>query len=171
MSEAQTSQFAPITPIRVDMQLDLYGLNPYEFRIYAHIARRKQCYSNLKTMAAICNMSVRQAQYALKGLLEKNLISQEKRRGKTNVYKITDEDAWEKPDRSITLRSGLEYYNRALIKRELGDQLGAIQDFRRSIELFEKELKDIGGNSTRKEKDLKDAQKEFQKEIDKEPKK
>jgi DNA-binding MarR family transcriptional regulator len=66
----------------VHADLDLYGLSPYEFRLYAHIARRGKCYSSLKKMAKICRMSVRKAQYALKTLENQNLIKKRIRKGK-----------------------------------------------------------------------------------------
>ncbi|MBN3897397.1 MAG: hypothetical protein HWQ41_19580 [Nostoc sp. NOS(2021)] len=151
----------PIRPITVDMDLDLYGLDPYEFRIYGHIARRGDCYSNLKTMGAICNMSVRQAQYALKKLKDKNLITQKKRKGTTDLYQITDKSSWKQPDYNNKLDNALEYFNRALIRRELKDYQGAFQDFKKSVELFEEELLQLEKHSTRKEKDIQDARKEL----------
>ena len=160
MKNTETVQ---MRPIRVDLQLDLYGLDPFEFRIYGHIARRKTCFSNLKTLAAICNMSVRQAQYALKRLEEKNLISKEQRPGKTDIYEINDQIFWNKPDYSKPLKNALEYFNRAIIRRELKDLNGASEDFQKSVELFRKELSDTGGKSQRKQKDLTDAEKELKK--------
>lgn len=146
--------------IAVNKDLDLYGLNPYEFRIYGHIARRKECYSSLKTMAAICHMSVRQAQYALKGLEEKNLIIKKKRKGSTDIYRITNKSEWKQIDYSNELKSGVEYFNRALIRRERKDFQGAFQDFQKSVELFKQELQ-VKNYSVRKEKDLEDAEKEL----------
>jgi DNA-binding MarR family transcriptional regulator len=73
------------------MPLDLYGLNPYEFRIYGHIARRGNCYANLKTIAAICKMSVRQAQYALKDLTDKNLITKKNAKVLPTIIKLRTE--------------------------------------------------------------------------------
>ena len=82
--------------IRVSEELNLYGLNPYEFRLYAHIARRGKCYSNLETIQAICKMSVRKAQYSLKALCELGLIAKEQRKGKTDVYVLLTRDSWKK---------------------------------------------------------------------------
>lgn len=56
--------------------LDEYGLDPYEFRIYAHAVRRTggklngKYFASLSKTAEICQMSVRKAQYALKFLCE-----------------------------------------------------------------------------------------------------
>lgn len=158
MSNTETR---PIRPMTVNMDLDLYGLDPYEFRIYGHISRRGECYSSLKTMAAICSMSVRQAQYALKKLEEKNLILKKKRKGQTDIYQITDKSSWKPPNYAKKLDNALEYFNRALIRRERKDLKGALKDFQKSVELFQQELSQLGSNSTRKQKDLQDAQKEL----------
>lgn len=40
---------------------------------------------------------------------------------------------------------------------------GAVEDFKQSINLYEQELKQKEGGSTRKEKDLQDARKELEK--------
>ena len=149
------------------MDLDLYGLDPYEFRIYGHIARRGDCYANLKTIAAICKMSVRQAQYALKDLTDKKLITKIIRKGTTDRYQIADRSEWKEPDYTVELNSALEYLNRAIIRREKKDMLGAVEDFKQSIKLYEQELKQKEGGSTRKEKDLQDARNELEKTQEK----
>lgn len=157
------SDTKPKKPIRVDMELDLYGLDPYEFRIYGHIARRGDCYANLKTIAAICKMSVRQAQYALKDLTDKKLITKIVRKGTTDLYRIADRSEWKEPNYTVEPKSALEYFNRAIIRREKKDMSGAVEDFKQSINLYEQELKQKEGGSTRKEKDLQDARKELEK--------
>ncbi|BAZ10418.1 hypothetical protein NIES4071_22330 [Calothrix sp. NIES-4071] len=89
--------------IFVHADLDLYGLNPYEFRLYAHIARRGQCFSSLETMAKICKMSVRKAQYALKNLQEQGMVQRKKRQGRTDVYELTPRSQWKQPEDSAKL--------------------------------------------------------------------
>ncbi|ACK67131.1 conserved hypothetical protein [Rippkaea orientalis PCC 8801] len=89
----------PQRMIFVHSDLDLYGLDPYEFRLYAHIARRGKCYSSLKTLAKICNMSVRRAQYGLKALESFGLIQKEIRRGKTDIYQLTPRNQWKTPEK------------------------------------------------------------------------
>jgi DNA-binding transcriptional regulator GbsR (MarR family) len=162
MIDSDSKPKETISPIRVDMELDLYGLNPYEFRIYGHIARRNKCYANLKTIAAICKMSVRQAQYALKNLTEKKLITKTIRKGSTDIYQIADKSKWEKPDYTVKINTALEYFNRAIIRREKKDFNGAVEDFEQSIKLYELELKK-NQSSTRKGKDIQDARKELEK--------
>jgi hypothetical protein len=79
----------------VHSDLDEYGLDPYEFRLYAHVVRRTggklhgECFAKLKKTAEICHMSVRKAQYALKTLCDAGLILKEQRRGRTDVYRLT----------------------------------------------------------------------------------
>lgn len=84
----------------VHSDLDEYGLDPYEFRLYAHVVRRTggklngQCFAKLKKTAEICHMSVRKAQYALKTLCDAGLILKEQRRGRTDVYRLTPKSNW-----------------------------------------------------------------------------
>ncbi|MDB9518251.1 helix-turn-helix domain-containing protein [Roseofilum reptotaenium CS-1145] len=86
----------------VHADLDLYGLKPYEFRIYAHIARRGTCYSTVKKIAEICKMSVRKTQYALRYLEKQGMIEQstENRKGKTYTYTLAPREQWKPPEPS-----------------------------------------------------------------------
>lgn len=92
----QKKQKLPI--ILVSEELDVYGLNPYEFRLYAHISHRGECYSRLDTIATICQMSVRKAQYSLKNLYELGLIKKTKRKLTTDIYVIESPDKWKQPE-------------------------------------------------------------------------
>lgn len=76
------------TVIFVNLLLDEAGLDPYEFRILAHIARRGNCFASLAKIAETCQMSVRKAQYALKALYEKGYIVKESRPGHTDKYQL-----------------------------------------------------------------------------------
>lgn len=152
--------------IRVDMELDLYGLDPYEFRLYGHIARRRECFSNLKTMAAICRMSVRQAQYALKNLEALGLITKERRPGKTDLYRVAPRDKWQRRDYSSEFDNALSYFNRGIVRRERKDLEGALEDFQKAAKLYQNDLelaKQRGKESIRKQKDLEDTQNEIKK--------
>ncbi len=91
-----TSHTLPI--ILVSREINLYGLNPYEFRLYAHIAHRGECYSKLETVAIICKMSVRKAQYSLKTLCDLRLIKKTKRKRTTDVYVLESKDNWKQPE-------------------------------------------------------------------------
>jgi hypothetical protein len=93
--------------IFIHSQLDDYGLDVYEFRVLAHVARRegknkegksKGCYARQKTIAEICGMSHRKAQYVLKILCETGLLEIEKQRGSTNIYKVAPPSKWRNPE-------------------------------------------------------------------------
>ncbi|MFB2934139.1 helix-turn-helix domain-containing protein [Aerosakkonemataceae cyanobacterium BLCC-F154] len=91
--------------IFVHADLDLYGLSPYEFRLYAHIARRRECFSSLQTTAKICKMSVRKAQYALKTLEKLGLVQKTVRKGKTDIYELTPRNCWKEPEYDTNLEA------------------------------------------------------------------
>lgn len=67
--------------------LDEYGLDPYEFRIYAHAVGRTggkldgKYFASLSKTAEICQMSVRKAQYALKFLCEAGFLTRKNGKG------------------------------------------------------------------------------------------
>jgi predicted transcriptional regulator len=85
--------------IFVHADLDLYGLDPYQFRLYAHIGRRGQCFSSLETISKICKISVRKAQQALKQLEDMGLIKKTTRKkGKTHIYELTQREQWQKSE-------------------------------------------------------------------------
>jgi DNA-binding MarR family transcriptional regulator len=82
-------------------QLDDYGLDPYEFRVYGHITRRTggridgQAFASIKKMAEMCKMSPRKLQYALKVLCTAGLlIKEEDSHRRTNIYKLTRQKDW-----------------------------------------------------------------------------
>lgn len=80
--------------ITVFQEVDELGLDPYEFRVYGHIARRGSCFSTLDRVAAACCMSVRKVQYALKVLYAANLIHKEERPGRPSTFKLTKPSRW-----------------------------------------------------------------------------
>lgn len=61
--------------------LDDLGLDPYEFRVYAHLCRRandeQRVWEGQKKMAAICKISERRVRDSLKTLEERGLIRQD----------------------------------------------------------------------------------------------
>lgn len=90
----------PAPPVReririfVHYDIDELGLDPYEFRIYGHIARRRKCFASLDKIAATCCMSVRKVQYVLKVLEQADLISKEKREGRVNTFRLKKPSCW-----------------------------------------------------------------------------
>lgn len=91
--------------------LDEYGLDPYEFRLYAHMVRRTGgkpegvFFASLTKSALICDMSVRKAQQALKVLIKANLIKQTKRHGRTDEYRVTPTKEWVSKDELAKIRT------------------------------------------------------------------
>lgn len=85
------------SPINVNSQLDDYGLDPYEFRVYSHVARRagkfEVCFAKVDNMAAVCKMSPRKIRYTLKFLCEAGLLLQEDRK-RTNNYRLAPIEHW-----------------------------------------------------------------------------
>jgi len=77
--------------------LDLYGLDPYEFRVLAHVSCNNLSLGSVERIAAICMMSPRKVQTTLKRLLELNLISKEERKGAPNDYQINTLQDWQEP--------------------------------------------------------------------------
>jgi predicted transcriptional regulator len=117
--------------IFVHSYLDLYGLDPYQFRLLAHIARRNNCVSKLEKMALICNMSTRKAQDVLQELDELGLVIKKLRRGKTSLCRVAPFTNWEKPKPKPELE---EKYNSLLNK---------LQEEQQSLTKLEEERKDV----------------------------
>jgi hypothetical protein len=85
-------------PIFINSELDDYGLDPYEFRIYARIARRagkkSDCFESVPEMAKGCRMSTGKVKHCLAKLLRLNLVTRESISGKASHYKLTDPSEW-----------------------------------------------------------------------------
>jgi DNA-binding transcriptional ArsR family regulator len=162
MSDSQKKEL--FTKIPVD--LESYGLDPYAYRVFTHIIRRRNCFASLKNVAALCSMSVRQVQHALKTLEANGMVEKRVRPGKTNIYVSTSLDRWRKPDYSTPIENGnaQDYFNRALLRRERKDFQGALVDLCTSLELYQQELLDAqrrGRTALRKEQDIRDTKNEI----------
>jgi len=94
--------------------LDEYGLDSYEFRLYAHIVRRTGgkpegvCFASLRKTAEICKMSMRKAQQAIKVLIKANLVTQTKRTGRTDEYRVTPVSDWVSKDQLGQIRKAIK---------------------------------------------------------------
>lgn len=93
--------------------LDEYGLDPYEFRLYAHMVRRTGgkpdgvCFASLRKTAEICKMSTRKAQQGIKVLVEANLLTQTKRTGRTDEYRVTPFGDWVSKEKLAKIRKAV----------------------------------------------------------------
>lgn len=97
--QSEESGYRPVAFVHSD--IDDYGLDPYEFRVYGHITRRTggeltgRCFASLAKIAEVCKMSPRKAQQVLKILLKANMIRQETTStGRTNRYYLTPRQDW-----------------------------------------------------------------------------
>ncbi len=104
---------SPNSVMFVHNKLDEYGLDPYEFRVYAHAVRRTggkpngKYFASLSKTADICQMSVRRVQYSLKFLCEAGFLTQEKRAGRTDEYRVTLVTKWAKPEDLEVIREAV----------------------------------------------------------------
>jgi DNA-binding transcriptional regulator GbsR (MarR family) len=110
----QQPQAPPASIAYIHNFLDEYGLDPYEFRLYAHIVRRTGgkpegiCFSTIATIAEICKISSRKIQQAMKVLKEAKFIKQDKRRGRTDEYRVLPASEWVSREELIEIRQRLK---------------------------------------------------------------
>jgi predicted metal-binding transcription factor (methanogenesis marker protein 9) len=99
-SPSDAARLFPVSVAFVHNYLDEFGLDPYEFRLYAHVVRRTGgkpegvCFASLTKIGKLCKMSPRKAQQAMKVLLKANLVTQSKRKGRTDEYHVTLSRDW-----------------------------------------------------------------------------
>jgi hypothetical protein len=93
-----------VNALEVSAYLNLYGLTPYQFRLFAHISRRSQkdaCSSSLEKMAVVCGMGARTAQDALSQLVKNNMVQKKARYNETNLMRVVhDVTEWVVPSES-----------------------------------------------------------------------
>lgn len=99
--------------IFISSALDEYGLDPYEFRILAHVARRAKsskkgspevCFASQSSMANICGINKRKVGQVLKTLCDAGILSVV-RTGRTNRYTLQTSDKWARPEKLQEIRS------------------------------------------------------------------
>ncbi|MFK8185573.1 MAG: helix-turn-helix domain-containing protein [Phormidesmis sp.] len=95
--------------IFVSRAIDTYGLNPTEFRVLAHVARRagaKGSFASLPTMADECGISERRVSKALKVLCETGILHKTMT-GRSNRYDLeSDSSKWIHPSELAGIRDG-----------------------------------------------------------------
>jgi DNA-binding MarR family transcriptional regulator len=97
-------------PLFVHSALDEYGLNLYEFRILAHVARRESknrgCDAAQGKMAKVCGMSQRMVLEVLAVLCDAGILRKEKADGRrTNSYRLNPPSNWEHPSKLDEIRN------------------------------------------------------------------
>lgn len=83
-----------INAIFVRSELDEAGLTPYEFRVYAHIARRAECWAALDTISDLCGMGRTAVKEAIASLRAKGMISVVSKPGSTSITTLTPPRLW-----------------------------------------------------------------------------
>ena len=112
-TDGEQSQ-APLSVAFVHGFLDDYGLDPYEFRLYAHIVRRTGgkskgvCFASISTIAKVCKVSSRKTQQVIKILMSANFITQHKRPGRTDEYRVTPASEWAAYQDLVEIRKQLK---------------------------------------------------------------
>lgn len=96
----------------VRREIDDYGLDPYEFRIYARITRRAgngEAWESLANMASACCMSLGRARRALHLLRLAKLVKSIERPGYSTVYRLTPQHKWVASECLQELRSFINF--------------------------------------------------------------
>jgi len=94
----------------VKSEMDDYGLDPYEFRIYARIVRRagrKEAWESVPNMAKACMMSESRVRLALQVLEAAGLIESQERSGYSTLRRLTPKSKWVHPQRLEAIRAAL----------------------------------------------------------------
>lgn len=97
-------------PIFIHSELDDYGLDPYTFRIYAHLARRVSTNPHalkINGIAQHCQVSESAVKRGLRILLKCRLIVKESRNGYSNVYALLDKEDWLPLETALEVKAGL----------------------------------------------------------------
>jgi hypothetical protein len=99
-------------PVFIHSELDDYGLNNVEFRVYSRLARRAgqsgRHSESVPNMAREFDVSVRTIQYALKILTACRLITRHARPGKTDEYSMNPRAVWQSKSLLISTRAQLK---------------------------------------------------------------
>jgi hypothetical protein len=90
------------SPIFLHSELDDYGLDVYQFRIYCRLARRAgtsgDAYESVQNMSNGCGMCPAKVKAALRYLEDVNLITRISRPGKSSIFRLNDITSWIRPD-------------------------------------------------------------------------
>lgn len=123
-SELARNESRPESVMFVHQYLDEYELDPFEFRVYAHVVRRTggktqgDFFASLSKTAEICQISVRKVQQALKFLYEARFLDQDKRQGRTDVYKLTSTKDWVSKEDLIEIRERVTGVKKAKTRKK-----------------------------------------------------
>jgi DNA-binding transcriptional ArsR family regulator len=111
----------------VKSEMDDYGLDPFEFRIYARIVRRagrKEAWESVPNMAKACMISESRVRLALQLLEAAGLIESQERSGYSTLRRLTPKSRWVHPQRLEAIRAALTRTKSATtpVKSDRGSQ-------------------------------------------------
>lgn len=92
----------------IHSELDDYGLDPFEFRVYARIVRRAgggRCFESIPNIAKACQMSLSRARNAIKLLVSAGLIIRNEVLGFASEIQLTGSKFWAPRERLAELRN------------------------------------------------------------------
>lgn len=89
-------------PIFLHSELDDFGLDPFEFRVYSRLSRRadgpeQRARESIANMAEACKMGTTKVRQALRRLEELRLVSRVDRAGMPTEYRLAPKSRWKKP--------------------------------------------------------------------------
>lgn len=99
MSQITATDGRDDQPTFIHSELDDFGLDPFAFRVYAHLARRAGGktdvhWASVASTARVCGMSERRVRMALRDLEEHGLVTRTERPGETSEYRLTPRRSW-----------------------------------------------------------------------------
>lgn len=110
------TEFGTVTDERdlglfVPSEIDDYGLDPFEFRLYSRIARRAgangKCNESLPNMAKRCSMSLHKARQSVRLLEAAGLIRGQQITGKSIEWVLCHKRNWKHPEQLQEIRATL----------------------------------------------------------------
>jgi predicted RNA-binding Zn-ribbon protein involved in translation (DUF1610 family) len=115
-------------PVFIHSELDDYGLDPYEFRVYSRLARRAgqgEAMESALNIAKTCGISERKVRDAINLLFAARLIEKEFRKGQSSIIRLNPKEKWERPERLETLRAEVLSYRGGAVH---STEAGAVRD-------------------------------------------
>jgi hypothetical protein len=95
MSDATTKPAAKATQACfIHSALDERGLPASDFRVFATVARRGNCYASIATLARTCLLSQNTVRKSLRTLAEQRMISATQRTGQSTIYNAEPVEKW-----------------------------------------------------------------------------
>lgn len=103
---------AEMNVLFVHSDIDDFGLNPSQFRIYAHILRRAgrldRAWPGIDSMSRLCKMNRETVIEAIRFLEVHRLLRVQRTSGKSTIYFVTRRSQWVRPGNQSEIRNGAD---------------------------------------------------------------